>query len=178
MKENSFSQQIKKAATDEWYTLPYSVEIILPYLKEKNFKKVWCPFDKKDSEFVKILRKENYQVVHGHIDTGEDFFKYEEAPTGCEVVVSNPPFSKRDAIFEKLYEMNIPFALIMNSNGLFDSKKRFEIFKNNNFEMLIPQGRMNFHNGAEVRNSPNFQSIYICNGILKDKIMFTYMNKD
>lgn len=66
----------------------------------------------------------------------------------------------------------------MNSNGLFDSKKRFEIFKNNNFEMLIPQGRMNFHNGAEVRNSPNFQSIYICNGILKDKIMFTYMNKD
>ena len=55
MKENSFSQQIKKAATDEWYTLPYSVEIILPYLKEKNFKKVWCPFDKKDSEFVKML---------------------------------------------------------------------------------------------------------------------------
>ena len=74
--------------------------------------------------------------------------------------------------------MNIPFALIMNSNGLFDSKKRFEIFKNNNFEMLIPQGRMNFHNGLEVRNSPNFQSIYICNGILKDKIMFTYMDKD
>lgn len=139
---------------------------------------MWCPFDKKDSEFVKILQKENYQVVHGHIDTGEDFFKYEEVPAGCEVVVSNPPFSKRDAIFEKLYKMNIPFALIMNSNGLFDSKKRFEIFKNNNFEMLIPQGRMNFHNGAEVRNSPNFQSIYICNGILKDKIMFTYMNKD
>lgn len=80
--------------------------------------------------------------------------------------------------FEKLYEMNIPFALIMNPNGLFDSKKRFEIFKNNNFEMLILQGRMNFHNGTEMRNSPNFQSIYICSGILKDKIMFTYMNKD
>lgn len=94
------------------------------------------------------------------------------------MVVSNPPFSKRDAIFERLYELKIPFALIMNSNGIFDSKKRFELFKNNNFEILVPQGRMNFHNGEQVRNSPNFQSVYMCNGILDEKIVFANMKKD
>lgn len=174
----SFSHQIKQSKTDEWYTLPYSVELILPFLKEKGFKKIWCPFDKKDSEFVKIFKKENFKVIFGHIETGEDFFDYEKIPEGCEVVVSNPPFSKRDAIFERLYELKIPFALIMNSNGIFDSKKRFELFKNNNFEILVSQGRMNFHNGEQVRNSSNFQSVYMCNGILDEKIIFANMKKD
>lgn len=56
----SFSHQIKQSKTDEWYTLPYSVELILPFLKEKGFKKIWCPFDKKDSEFVKIFKKKKF----------------------------------------------------------------------------------------------------------------------
>ena len=64
------------------------------------------------------------------------------------MVVSNPPFSKRDAIFERL------------------------------FEILVPQGRMNFHNGEQVKNSPNFQSVYMCNGILDEKIVFANMKKD
>ena len=29
---NSFSDQIKKSNTDEWYTLRESVEVIVPYL--------------------------------------------------------------------------------------------------------------------------------------------------
>lgn len=178
MSENKFSRLIRKSGSDEWYTLPYGVEIILPFLKKKGFKKVWCPFDKEDSEFAKILRREKYEVIHGHIDTGEDFFEYIQVPNDCEVIVSNPPFSKRDAVFERVYELNIPFALIMNGNGLFDSKKRYELFKNHNFEILVPQGRMKFSNGVEAKNTPNFQSIYICNGILDKQIVFTDIRKE
>ncbi|HHI9850942.1 TPA: DUF2800 domain-containing protein, partial [Streptococcus pyogenes] len=58
-----------------------------------------------------------YEVTYGHIETGQDFFDYTEIPEGVDCVVSNPPFSKRDAIFDKLYELDIPFALIMNMNG-------------------------------------------------------------
>ena len=50
-----------------------------------------------------------------------------------DCVVSNPPFSKRTPIFEKLFSFNLPFAMIMNSNGLFDAKARYELFKNNKF---------------------------------------------
>nr|DAK43963.1 MAG TPA: adenine-specific methyltransferase [Caudoviricetes sp.] len=41
-----------------------------------------------------------------------------------DCIVSNPPFSKRDNIFLRLYELGLPFAMIMNNNGLFDSKAR------------------------------------------------------
>lgn len=112
-----------------------------------------------------------FEVNYGHIETGQDFLEYKE-PLG-DIVVSNPPFSKRDGIFQKLYEWDIPFALIMNFNGLFDSKKRADIFRLHKVEMLIPRGRMRFcHRDKGILNSPNFQSIYVCNKLLNDQIVF------
>ncbi|MDK7294405.1 hypothetical protein QP487_13390, partial [Streptococcus pasteurianus] len=60
---------------------------------------------------------------------------------------------------KKMYDFGLPFALIMNQDGIFDSKSRFELFKNNNFELLIPKGRMRFFDETmEIKNNPNFQS--------------------
>lgn len=173
---SEFSQQIKTSKTDEYYTPAYAVKVILPYLKDKGFKCIWCPFDKEHSEFVKVLKAEGFKVIFGHIETGQDFFEYEFPPAGVDCIVSNPPFSKRNTIFERLFERGLPFAMIMNLNGLFDSKSRYELFKNNDFELLIPKGRMRFYDESMVsRNSPNFQSIYVCNGILDNQIEFTDM---
>ena len=70
------------------------------------------------------------------------------------------------------------FAVIMNFNGLFDAKVRYELFKNNKFELLIPKGRMCFFNESmEIKESPNFQSIYVCSGILDNQIEFTNMER-
>lgn len=116
-----------------------------------------------------------YNVKYGHIDTGQDFFDYKEPI--AEIIVSNPPFSKRDKIFEKLYTWDIPFALIMNFNGLFDSKKRAEIFRNHRVELLVPKGRMKFNlKDKGIQNHPNFQSIYICNHLLEKQITFDNTN--
>lgn len=53
----------------------------------------------------------------------------------------------------------------------------FELFKNNNFELLIPKGRMRFFDETmEIKNNPNFQSIYVCNRILPQQIDFTDMD--
>ena len=171
-----FSEQIKTSKTDEYYTPDYAVKIILPYLKNRGFKHVWCPFDKEHSEFVKILKEEGFNVTFGHIETGQDFFSYKQPPTDVDCVVSNPPFSKRNAIFETLFSFCLPFAVIMNFNGLFDAKARYELFKNNKFELLIPKGRMCFYDeNMEVKNSPNFQSVYVCSGILDNQVEFTDM---
>lgn len=171
-----FSKQTKISKSDEYYTPDYAVRIIVPYLKARGFNGIWCPFDKECSEFVKILNQEGFNVVFGHIETGQDFFSYKKPPTNVDCVVSNPPFSKRTPIFERLFSFNLPFAMIMNSNGLFDTKARYELFKNNKFELLIPKGRMRFFDENMVaRNSPNFQSIYVCNGILDNQIEFTDM---
>ena len=170
----NLSQQIKTSKSDEYYTPKYAVEIILPYIEKFNH--IWCPFDKEHSEFVKALRERGKKVTFGHIETGQDFFSYEQAPGGVDCIVSNPPFSKRDNIFLRLYELGLPFAMIMNNKGLFDNKTRFELFKKNNFELLIPKGRMRFFDETmEVKNNPNFQSIYVCNGILEKQIEFCNM---
>lgn len=61
----------------------------------------------------------------------------------------------------------------MNFNGLFDSKKRSEIFRNHNVELLVPKGRMKFcHKELGLLKNPNFQSIYVCNKLLEKQIVF------
>lgn len=169
---NNISYQIKQSMNgDEYYSPQNVVDMIVPYIMRGGYKVIWCPFDKAESNFVKTFQEKGLQVNYGHIETGQDFFEYQE-PQG-DIIVSNPPFSKRDAIFQRLYEWNIPYALVMNFNGLFDSRKRADIFRANSVEMLIPRGRMKFeHRDKGILNSPNFQSIYVCNHLLDNQIVF------
>ena len=171
--QSRFSASIKTAGTDEWYTPSYAVDIIIPFLKARKFDKVLCPFDTEDSEFVKVLRNEGFVVEFSHIWEGKDFFDIDNIDVDC--IVSNPPFSKRQSVFEKLYELGKPFAMIMNMNGLFDSKSRWQLFSEHKFELLIPKGRIKFSDGNRLKNSPNFQSIYVCSGVLEKQIVFTDM---
>lgn len=168
----SFSEQIKKSNTDEWYTPEYAVRYIVPYLKVKEYNKILCPFDTSESNFVKVLKQEGFRVRYGHIETGQDFFERKDIEQ-ADCVVSNPPLSKRQAILEKLFSCGVPFALILNSNGIFDAKSRWELFKNNQFEILVPKGRVNYTNeSGDLKSSPNFQSWYICSKVLDNKIEF------
>jgi hypothetical protein len=130
-----------------------------------------CPFDKPESNFVKVLTEQGFEVTYGHIETGQDFFDIQDF-SEFDAVVSNPPFSKRQATLENLFNAGVPFAMILNFNGLFDSKARWNLFKDNKFELLIPLGRMHFFNESCVRNSPNFQSVYVCKDMLSKQICF------
>lgn len=172
----SFSMQIKQANTDEWYTPAEAVEIIVPYLSRGGYKKVLCPFDKQQSNYVKVLKAKGFDVTYSHIDTGTDFFDIANLDK-YDAIVSNPPFSKRQKIFEKLFSVSTPFAMVINWNGLFDSKARWELFRNNDFELLIPKGRMHFFNDQCEGNAPNFQSVYVCRGMLSKQIEFIDMER-
>lgn len=64
--------------------------------------------------------------------------------------------------------------------GLFESKKRFEMFKNNDFEIMYFNKRISyFKDYAEQKPSlnPPFSSVYICKGILPQKIVFEMVEK-
>lgn len=133
--------------------------------------KILCPFDKEHSEFVRVLTQNGFEVTFGHIETGQDFFDIDNLQD-YDAIVSNPPFSKRQKILERLFESGVPFAMIMNFNGLFDSKSRWKLFKDNKFELLVPLGRIHFFNENCEGNSPNFQSIYVCKGMSDKQIEF------
>lgn len=173
----NFSQSIKKSNTDEWYTTRQDVELIVPYLIRGGYKKILCPFDKPDSNYVKVLNEHGFSVTFSHIETGTDFFELDNLKD-YDAIVSNPPFSKRQAILEKLFDSGVPFAMILNFNGLFDSKARWELFKDNDFELIVPKGRMKFFNDNCEGNSPNFQSIYVCKGMTNKQIDFCESGKE
>jgi hypothetical protein len=161
----------KKGGTDEWYTPESAVMSIIKELPTGVV--VWCPFDKKESNFVKVLRQCGYQVECSHIDNeDEDFFDYE--PFEWDIIVSNPPYSVRNKILERVFSFKKPFALLMNTNGLFDSNIRWDLFSENDFSLFYLKGRVNYMKeyGKVEKSSPPFQSAYITSGLFSEKIVF------
>lgn len=155
--------------TDEWFTPQHAVEVILPYVPKEYT--IWCPFDKEISQYVQVFKRGGYNVEYGHIDDGKDFFLYE--PKHYDCVISNPPYSKKDAVYERLFKLGKPFAMLVGMNGLFDSKKRFGMFRENGCQILVLNGRTKFIGRQDGKSSQApFQTIYVCWNLLPQTIMF------
>lgn len=84
---------------DEQYTPKKTVEMILPYIQHFKGKTIWCPCDTEDSEFVKVLHANGFNVVFSHIDLGQDFFTYE--PEHFDVILTNPPYKNKRSFMER-----------------------------------------------------------------------------
>ena len=94
-----------------------------------------------------------YNVVKSHIDDGKDFFIYE--PDEYDIIVSNPPFSIKDKILERLYELDKPFAVLLPLNSL-QGKSRYKFFSKG-VQLLSFDQRIGFHN----RSNMNFVNIQL-----------------
>ena len=164
-------QQYRK--NDEYFTPPYAVYPIMKRLKAGAV--VWCPFDRKESEFVRVLSGHGFSVIYGHIQTGQDFLQA-DVPD-CDYIVSNPPYSLKSEVMKRLYEIGKPFAMLVNLQRIFDSKERFRIFKEKRVEMLWLSPRINYmtENGELTQRAP-FQSGYICSGICENQLEFEYLD--
>jgi type I restriction-modification system DNA methylase subunit len=95
---------------DEYYTPQILVEPILKYIPDNST--IWCPFDTNQSEFVLILKEAGHNVIYSHLWYGQDFFEY-EPDEPYDYIISNPPFSLKKRILERLYKLDKPFAMIM-----------------------------------------------------------------
>lgn len=116
--------------SDEVYTPAYAVKPLLKYL-DKGYKPcytIWCPFDTEESEYVKQFRADGHKVIATHIDNGQNFFTY-EPEENYDFIISNPPFSLKDAILKRLNELNKPFAILLPLPAL-QGQKRFPYLKN------------------------------------------------
>jgi hypothetical protein len=163
--------KVAGSQNDEFYTPEYAVLPILNYLKPKSI--IWCPFDTKDSWFVRVFEREGHIVIFQHISSGQDFFDY--SPPECDYIISNPPYSKKGEVLEELFSFGISFAMLVGVVGLFESKKRFEMFKNNDFEIMYMNKRISYfkdYTDQKPSINPPFSSVYVCKGILPKQIVF------
>jgi len=92
----------------------------LKYIKPNS--RIWCPFDTDRSWFVKVFKKFGHTIEYSHLELGEDFFEIEKK---CDYIISNPPYSKKGEVFDRLFNLRIPFAMLVGVVGLFESQKDF-----------------------------------------------------
>lgn len=115
---------------------------------------IWSPFycDGKQKEYFKDM---GFDIIH----EDKDFFSYTPE---YDIVIDNPPFSKKKEILAKLKELDKPFILIVPSMML--SYKYFQEDFKNNIQVIIPSKRINFkHLNSDKKNySPPFASFYFC----------------
>lgn len=165
------------SGNNEYYTPPYAIKPIIKYLKPHST--IWCPFDTEESNYVKMLREAGHDVIATHIDSGGDFFKIE--PPKCDYIISNPPFSLKQQVFQRLFEIGMPFAMLVGIVGLFESQTRFEMFRDNDFELMYFNKHISFFKDyADQKPSfnPPFSSVYVCHHVLPKQIVFEEIRKE
>lgn len=113
-------------------------------------------------------------MVYSHICEGKDFFQTD--PPKCDYIISNPPYSIKSEVMERLFQIGKPFAMLINVQGIFDAEQRFEMFRTHKFELLYLYPRVDYIKPNCDLRTP-FQSAYICSNILDKQIEFEYINK-
>lgn len=129
------------SGNDEFYTPQYAIEPILKYVPADI--KIWCPFDTEESLFVKTLAGRGHDVSHTHLSQGRDFF-FEPLPDRDTLIISNPPYSLKTEVIGRLLDGDCRFAMLVGVVGLFESQRRFDMFKNHDFEIMYFNRRVSY----------------------------------
>jgi hypothetical protein len=153
---------------DEYYTPKYIVEILLPFIKNKGYKTIWCPADKEWSEYVKVFKDNNFNVIYSHIDNGEDFLQYEPKEE-YDIIITNPPFSIKNEVFERCINLKKPFALLMSATSIQSASFVRILSKIEDFNFIMFDKRISY-NG----DRPPFPSWYYTNKLLDKNEFYIY----
>jgi len=123
-------------------------------------KLIWEAFygDGKSGEYLTEL---GFNVIHEE----KDFFTNDLG----EIIVSNPPFSKKKEVLTRLKELDKPFIMIMPCSALTTQyfRKLFSKSKDK-IQIIIPKKRIHFVkliNGEKPKNwknARNFDCFYYC----------------
>lgn len=171
--------KVAGSGNDEFYTPTYAIQPILKYIKPGS--NVWCPFDTEDSLFALELRKAGHTVALTHIENGVDFFEIPaETLKRADYIISNPPYSLKSEVLARLFEVGVPFAMLVGVVGLFESQKRFEMFRDNKFEIMYMNRRVSYYKNYTDEKpalNPPFSSVYVCSGMLPQQIVFEEIKK-
>jgi len=106
------------------------------------------------SKSVLILRELGFNVVG---DPTVDFFK--DIPE-YDILVSNPPYSMKKKIFERLSVLNKPFILILPISTI--TKQFTKCLERDKLQMIIPSKRMQFEKEGVELSRCWFDTCYLC----------------
>lgn len=164
--------KVAGSGNDEFYTPEYAVEPLLDYISADAV--IWCPFDTEESHFVRMFRARGNKVIATHLEGGYDFFTY-EPEEHYDYIISNPPYSLKNEVFERLFSLHAKFAMLVGVVGIFESKTRFGMFRDNDFEIMYLSKRIAYFKSYDEQKPslhPPFSSVYLTHGVLPNRIVF------
>ena len=139
--------------SDEWYTDQATVDKCLELLSATSGSIVMCPFDSEDSLFVKTLLSRGYQVIHSITDYLTNDYEY-------DYLVTNPPFSIKDSVIEKVFQSGKRAVLILPLDSL-GGVKRHSLYQQYEYpNIYIPTRRVSYYDQTwKKREGSNFHSV-------------------
>ena len=122
---------------DECYTPEYAIKPLMDFIGKKiEGKIIWdCAYG--TGKLAKHFNKLGFEVV------GEDSLDFLDEDLDCDVIITNPPYSKKDEFIERCFKIGKPFALLLPLTAL-EGIKRGKIFMENKIQLIIPNRRINF----------------------------------
>ena len=146
---------------DEYYTRREDAEIIADHLIQLPLR-VWLPFNDTESVWVQVLTDRGFEVVA----TDGDFFTT-EPPSGVQCIISNPPFSKKREVMERIKALNLRFALILPFQWLNDG-----VPLEYGHQVMFFRQRMHFNTPQGGLNKPRANCFVLSDGLLKSDLTF------
>lgn len=153
----------KNCPNDEYYTPNVAVEMIIPFIPE-HIRTIWECTAIKESRIVEVLRSNGYKVISSHIDAGSDFLTYEPVED-YDIIITNPPYSKKDEFLRRAYELKKPFMFLLPITAL-EGMTRHRLFKENGIQLVIPDCRFKFKPGG---SGAWFQTSWFTHGLGLEK---------
>ena len=161
-----------RIARDECYTTHNEAIKMVNYILENGIvthnQIIWLPFDNEFSNIYKALISRDYNVVMTNLENGQDFYIYE--PERWDIIITNPPFSGRTKLMNRLMFFDKPF-IILQGVQLFNNQSFTSILcgYSDDFKFIMPQSRMGFLRYDEESNiitneskGTSFYSFWLC----------------
>ena len=150
---------------DHYITPKWAFEILEPFIEDYNI--VYEPFYNKSAYSADVFRDMGKTVIWND----EDFFEhYEERIEQCEIIISNPPYTKYKEILEVLSKKNKPVILLMPIAKL-TTKTIKNLYKEGyEYKLIIPPKRIQYIKTDEDGNIEPEQA----NKCSFDSVFFTY----
>jgi hypothetical protein len=128
-----------------------------------------------EGNLVRAFEAHGYEVIGTDILTGQDFLSWK--PPHFDVIVTNPPFSRKNAVIRRCVDLGKPWALLLPPNAL-ESQQRQELFAGGGLDLITLPRRVVFKTpgGKEGKDSSPWQAsawftsglcLPPCNGTLR-----------
>lgn len=145
--------------TDAWETPDHAWDAVLKFVSKSLI--IWEPFYC-TGRSGRYIKNRGYTVYH----EDRDFFKYQ--PDRFDIIVSNPPFSNKEEVFQRLLTFNKPFAMLIPLNSVANNfiKRCFNTADlRSKLQLLFTAKKVNFLRNGKPGPNCSFNVTWLCYGM-------------